>query len=329
MIENNQNKFQHFLITTFNIDLGLKPRETIVEPTYLLKRFQMFQDICYPSVLSQSNQNFLWICFFDSETPDIFKQKVNKLTDWKNFIPVYVKPIINYSNVFSETLDEYVDKDTKFTITSNLDNDDAIATNFIQIVQNNYREQEFEFINLPFGYMLRKDGLFMREFLSCPFLSLVERAEDIVTCKIIEHHYLFKLSQQGLPVHQAIARPTWLQLIHDSNVVNYLDVNAVIQNPNNLKYNFVIEDFARQYLKFSYQDSLSKYLNDFICENKYHLSWFRRIKNLFSLVNTSTSLAYLFLSLRLKSIFKKNHKLSVAEAKLLCKKHSHKALGIR
>jgi hypothetical protein len=329
MPENNQNKFQHFLITAFNIDLGLKSREAIIEPKYLLKRFQMFQDICYPSVVSQTNQNFLWLCFFDSESPDIIKEKINKLTNWKNFIPVYVKPIINYSNVFSEALEQYVSKDTKFAITSNLDNDDAIATNFIQTVQNNYREQEFEFINLPFGYMLREDGLFMREFLSCPFLSLIERAEDIVTCKIIEHHHLFKLSQQGLPVHQAIAHPTWLQLIHDSNAINYLDVNAVIQNPNKLKYNFIIEDFARQYLTLSYRDSLNKFLKEFILKNKYNLPRFRRIRNSLSLVSSWIPLVYSCMSLRLKSIFKKNRQLSVAEAKLLCKKHSHKALGNR
>ena len=54
-------KFQHFIITPFNVDIGVKPREYILGTQYLENRLKIFQEVSYPSVYNQSNQNFQWL----------------------------------------------------------------------------------------------------------------------------------------------------------------------------------------------------------------------------------------------------------------------------
>jgi hypothetical protein len=318
MIKQN---FQHFLITSFNVDFNLKPREQILNFEYLEKRFKIFENLCYPSVVSQLNKNFQWLCFFDRETPELFREKIVEFARWKNFVPIFTDPVIGNHNIFQEAIQNYVVDDTNFIITTNLDNDDAIGKNFIQIIQNNFNEQEFEFINFPFGYMLRQDGLFLREFLSSPFLSLIERAENPITCCAIVHQDLFKLSNQGVPLRQIITHPTWIQLIHDSNVINHLDVNAVIQNPKRLSDNFVVGDLVKDYLKLSYSDSFFKFYKNFILKNKYNRSWQRKIRNIATTIEPTIPLVYLNWSSKTKNIFAKNERLSAERAKLICEQY--------
>ncbi len=323
----NNKGFQHFLITSFNVDLNLKPREQILELEYLTKRFQIFEKICYPSVLLQTNQSFQWLCFFDRETPRIIQEKIARLAQWHNFVPIYTDPVTEDCHIFSETIQSYLVADTKFVITTNLDNDDAIGKYFIQTIQNNFYGQEFEFINFPFGYMLRKDGLFLREFLSSPFLSLVEKAKYPVTCKIIEHQKILKISKQGVPLRQVITQPIWLQLVHDSNLVNNLDVNSVIQNPKRLKNNFIIRDFVEEYLQFSYDKSLKYFWKNFILNNRYNITLSKKIRNILTLFNPYFAFIYLSWSSKIRNTFAKKIKLSSDRAKLICEQHEKKPLS--
>jgi hypothetical protein len=92
--------FNHFLLTRFNVRLN---RDDIgygsdlgVSPEWLNRRFELFDKFCYPSVRVQSNQNFKWILFCNSLTPDIFKDKLKEYSKWENFIPVYVDKFSNF-----------------------------------------------------------------------------------------------------------------------------------------------------------------------------------------------------------------------------------------
>ncbi|NJL09285.1 MAG: hypothetical protein HC908_00795 [Calothrix sp. SM1_7_51] len=159
-----KNNFEHVIITSFNVDFGLKSREEILSFEYLNQRFGLFKQFCFPSVLHQTNQNFKWLVFFDSETPDILKMEISRLAEWDNFRPVYVKPARKPGDFWRDIVKEYISPGFDFLITTNLDNDDSLSKYFVEIVQNNFHEQEFEFLNFPYGYMLREDGLYLREF---------------------------------------------------------------------------------------------------------------------------------------------------------------------
>ncbi|MGL5875755.1 MAG: hypothetical protein ACRC2R_25905, partial [Xenococcaceae cyanobacterium] len=173
-------------------------------------------------------------------------------------------------------------------------------------------------------YMLRKDGLFLREFLSSPFLSLVEKAKYPVTCKIIEHQKIFKISKQGVPLRQVITQPVWLQLVHDSNLVNNLDINSVIQNPKRLKNNFIIRDFVEDYLQISYRQSLKHFWKTFIFKNKYNITLSKKVRNILTLFHPFFALVYLSWSSKIRNSLAKKIELSGDRAKLFCEQHEKK-----
>jgi hypothetical protein len=130
------------------------------------------------------------------------------------------------------------------------------------------------------------------------------------------------LSKQGVKVRQLLNHPTWLQLVHNTNCKNYLDVNSVIQPLNKVEKFFEIGNAAKQHLKLSYQDSLLRFLNEFILTNKCRVPILRRIRNTLTLFSPSIPLIYLWLSLRLRSILTtKNQQLSSQEARLVCRQY--------
>jgi Putative rhamnosyl transferase len=310
--------FEQFIITAFNVDFGLKSREEILSYEYLNQRFELFKQFCYPSVFHQINQNFKWLVFFDSETPQSFRDEIDILTEWKRFVPVYVPPVSDPGNFWREVVKSYLSPATEFLITSNLDNDDSLSKNFVELVQNNYQEQEFEFVNFPFGYMLRDDGLFLREFLSSPFISLIEKADNILTCKAINHNDLFILYNRGVPVRQLIADPIWLQIVHSTNLLNRWDINSVIQPIDKLKDNFTIELDVTNYKQSPYIQQVVDFGYRFLIVNKNKLPCGLRIRRFCAIIFPWLSRAYLKFSLGLKELKSRRPQLSTDEARAIC-----------
>jgi hypothetical protein len=312
-------KFQHFIITPFNVDIGVKSREYILGTQYLENRLKIFQEVSYPSVYNQSNQNFQWLVFIDKETPTSYQKTFEELSRWLRLSIILTEPNVNFHPLLVEAIKKRLDRDTEFLITSSLDCDDAFHRHYIRFIQENFREQDFEFINFPFGYLLRKDGLFLRQYLSSTFISLIERINDpIITSKVMSHSKVFELFQQGLKLRQIFTEPLWLQTVHDNNLLTKLDVNATLQPLDKVNTNFPIQEFVRSHVESSYSQSLSKFLSNNILKNKYKLPLRKRINNAIALINPALPIFYLWLILNLKSRLSVPPVLSVHEMKLLC-----------
>lgn len=226
-------KFEHYLLTCFNVNKGFSQGNKRNSPEYLDSRFSLFESITVPSVAAQSCSNFSWLVFFDIDTPDSYKERLNSIPKSINFIPFYV----SWSGEIKDILKKQLKSESKYLVTTNLDNDDAIAENFIEMIQNRLVEEEVYFINFLMGYMLSNQGLFMREYYSSPFHTVSERVSDeIISCLNIPHHLLFELQQKGVPVYQIICQPLWLQMVHGSNIRNKIETNAIpISNLEELK----------------------------------------------------------------------------------------------
>ena len=61
------NEYKHFLITRFNLKKKgwetTKNNEKIQTEEWLRHRFELFEAYCLPSVINQSNQDFIWYVF--------------------------------------------------------------------------------------------------------------------------------------------------------------------------------------------------------------------------------------------------------------------------
>ncbi|MEP0911695.1 putative rhamnosyl transferase [Leptolyngbya sp. GB1-A1] len=248
-------KFQHFLITRFNVKVNFSSSAGL-DPEWLAHRFDLFDRFCYPSVRAQSNQNFQWLVYFDADTPDCFKAKISEYSKWQNFIPIFLsEPFtdeVNRSVILS-----YLDGQTDFLITTRLDNDDAICDKFIAIVQSHFAQQEMQFINLPNGYVWQDGKLYSFEYLSNPFMSLIECIRDrtvsgFKTVLCGSHTQVAKIGT----LKQIKTEPSWLQVIHDKNVSNR--VRGIRQPLTKLKGRFSIAENIEFYRDGSISYSVDK-----------------------------------------------------------------------
>lgn len=204
--------FEHFILTRFNVR---ESEEGVLDENWLGHRFKLFSNVCFSSVKQQSENNFRWLVFFDSETPQRFRKEIDKYVQWDKFMPTYVKG----SDVLTQAriaISKIIESGTEHIITTRIDNDDAICKDFVKMVQDNYRGQECEFINFTNGCVLTKNGLYLDSQKSNPFVSLVEGVKDFRTVWCAEHN---KLSDIG-PIKEIVSKPAWLQVVHNKNVSN-------------------------------------------------------------------------------------------------------------
>ncbi len=312
-------KFEHFIITPFNVHNGVKPRDYILGSHYLSSRLKLFQEVCYSSICKQSNQNFHWLVFIDEETPNIYRETLENLAIYANLSIVLTEPYVNFQPFLVKTIKERLEADTEFLITSSLDSDDSFHENYINLVQGCFKNQNFEFINFPFGYLLTKEGLFQRQYLSSTFISLIEKIDEpIMTTKVMSHSQVFELFKQGLNLRQVITYPAWLQIVHDNNLLTRRDINAVLQPIESIGAHFGTQEFAKSHVEVSYTESLVKYLRETILANKYNLPLGKRISNTIALINPSISKYYLYVKLKLRSVLHPAPKISINEMKSLC-----------
>lgn len=219
-----KEKFEHYILTCFNINRGFDSENKRNSSEYLDSRFAIFESITVPSVEAQSCCNFSWLVFFDIDTPEKYKRKIELITKSGIFIPFYVK---DYNDI-QDILKKQLKLKTEYLVTTNLDNDDAIAGNFVEILQSKFIEEEVYLINFLMGYMLSERGLFMREYYSSPFHTLSERVSDeIISCLNVPHNFLYNLKLKGLSLYQIVCEPSWLQIVHGSNVRNKIEINAI------------------------------------------------------------------------------------------------------
>jgi hypothetical protein len=213
-------KIQHFLLTRFNVKVNYNSAKTGIDPAWLSHRFDLFERFCYPSVHAQTSSDFQWLVYFDSETPQVFKEKIDRYAEWENFIPIYLETEFS-DQINQEKIFALIKEKTEYLITTRMDNDDAVCKFFIQSIRDNFEEREFEFISFVNGYVLDSGKLYSFKYLNNPFTSLVERIKSTSTTEIRtvlcgEHSQLSKLGH----IKQIETDSTWLQVVHGKNVSN-------------------------------------------------------------------------------------------------------------
>jgi len=93
---------KHFLFTRFNLRnedwITAQDGAAVLTEEWLTQRLELFQKYCYPSVMNQKNNNFLWVILFDVNTPKGFRKNIEKLSNKeRNFKALYLNRIKNFA----------------------------------------------------------------------------------------------------------------------------------------------------------------------------------------------------------------------------------------
>lgn len=204
------------------------------------KRLKIFQDICLPSIKSQSNQNFVWRLFVDIRSEDYIKQTLQKI------LPSNAK-IIWVSNEYRwwyASSNELNLLDTAAIVTSQLDNDDALAKDYVAKLQdtvnkylNQYPDIDKVIFNAPRGLELdyhtgeqrirsRSMEPDFRRYVS-PFVSLYEKTKPFISIYGEEHR---KRIDTNIPIIDINSHsPLYTRCIHGGNISNGMEWNFIIK----------------------------------------------------------------------------------------------------
>jgi hypothetical protein len=208
--------FDHFVLTRFNV----RNRYYRGDPgdEWLRSRLQLFERYTVPSFRAQTTRGFRWLVLVDSESPQWFRDELAVIGAGL-FESVDVLGAFNAS-VASRIVSERLT--APWVLTTRVDNDDAVARDFIATIQTAWRPGTgSHFINLVTGAQLAEGRLYRRPYTQNPFVTLSEQA----TTQGPETVFVRRHYEVGLHAPVANIRsshPLWLQVLHGGNVLTEL-----------------------------------------------------------------------------------------------------------
>lgn len=210
----------HVLMTRFN--LATPGREAAIrnQPDWLAGRFDLFERFCLPSVASQSRRDFTWIIYFDKDTPAAYKDRIAALQREVPFEAYYTGlfPATGWPRSLAEVLGPL----PPVVLTSRLDNDDALAVDYMERTAAAARGR----VPAPRMGIVVTEG-FIRSETSAyriahpcnAFTSWLEQTGDedeLLTAMGIMHMDAARFG----PLVQVPGPGGWLQVVHGGNVSN-------------------------------------------------------------------------------------------------------------
>lgn len=223
--------FVHVLQTRFNM---ATPKEAGFrnQPGWLQGRFDLFEAWCLPSVAAQTvaaGRDFVWIIYFDKDTPAPFRDRIEALREQVPFLPFYTG--LFAASGWPQSLRRTLGDLPGFVLSSRLDNDDALAFDYMERTASAARQALVQGPR-PDGTAIARTGIvitngFIRSdrgayALAHPvnaFTSWLERSdsdEALKTALGIDH---MAAADEG-PLVQVPGPGGWLQIVHGGNVSN-------------------------------------------------------------------------------------------------------------
>ncbi len=249
----------HFLITRFNLKVPdwelSRSGNKILTEEWLSQRLELFVTYCLPSVVNQSNKNFIWLIFLDCDTPTKYKNRMTALISKYSFIKtIYIDGMSAFSKSLNEIISSLKDVNSELVITTRMDNDDAIHMDFIKTIQELNNKKAGQVIDLRLGYQLditqnKEDcRLYLNSFN--PFISYIEKANDVHTVYSKMHKDWSLI--QDITVYNK--KPLWIEVVHENNKLNSVRRNfPMVWNPDfvafGLKPNLIKR--SRLYVQFN------------------------------------------------------------------------------
>lgn len=210
---------RHVIMTRFNLaTIGREEGYRRAEG-WLEGRFGLFERYCLPTVAAQSCQDFDWIIYFDEATPGWARERALKAQRSRGFRACYTH-LFGKEGWRNTVLDLVGDDRREALLTTTLDNDDGLAVDYVERVQQCALEWLSKVpvaLNFTNGFVFRSPALYLHDHPSNAFVNLLEPyGSRLRTASGVRHMEL----ATHMPVVQVQGAPAWLQVVHDHNVSN-------------------------------------------------------------------------------------------------------------
>lgn len=207
----------HVFLTRFNLPANRVER-SIFSPAWLKERMALFEAYTVPSVRAQEQEALGWIIYLDQvETPDWLRARMAELADELPLQPVYLDRPLDPQMIRSH-VSEASGRTEGLVLTSNLDNADGLAADFVRRVRELSPQTGPAALYLVRGLILHNAKVYLRRDPGNAFSAVVDDigTPGFRTCWAGVHHEL----ETMMPAVRDDGPPGWLQVVHGRNVSN-------------------------------------------------------------------------------------------------------------
>jgi GT2 family glycosyltransferase len=204
----------HVICTRFNLPTAGPESLVRAQHDWLVNRMALFERYTVPSVRRQSVRDFHWLVYLDPASPAWLRQQLQPLVDEGLLTPSY-RESVAWQELASDVR-ELTGATRDVLLTTNLDNDDALAPNFVERLHRLAVAHPGSALFLRAGLVLHGDAVFLRHDAHNAFCSVSEPWQSPLTAWRDWHTLL----GEHLPVVSVDGDPGWLQVVHGQNVSN-------------------------------------------------------------------------------------------------------------
>lgn len=201
--------FKHYILTRYNLGIYNQSNpyaEKVGNPKEWMTHRETLFNRCAKSIQQQTKSDFTWLIALDEQTD---KETIEKILSRK----IDIKIIHEQPHVWLRKQTP----EAEWLITSRIDNDDVFHPEFIETIQNNFRNVE-EIIDIDYEVIDIKTGIkypSLRTRANSPFLSLAEIwGNNVMTAMGKAHSIMpeyYNSRKLGILA---------IQIIHDRNILN-------------------------------------------------------------------------------------------------------------
>lgn len=242
----------HILLTRFN--LPSKGNESLVraQENWLRNRVALFERYCLPSVMAQTCQDFSWIIYFDPSSPAWLRDWVRRHDQQRNFIPHFREEVTGDGLLNDLRAVAGGHRGTEI-LTTNLDNDDGLAIDFVERIQGADRVGDRTAIYVGDGLIRYGDALLYRHVdPHNAFCSVRESWDAPMTCWIDWHNLL----PERMPAVVLRGSPGWLQVVHGGNVSNRVHGRLTYPAQHRAAFSGLLDDLPAPGMREIAKDTL-------------------------------------------------------------------------
>lgn len=207
----------YVFLTRFNLPANRVER-SIFSPEWLTARMRLFETYTVPSVRAQQQDDLAWVVYLDQQgTPGWLRDRMAQLEQELPLHPIYLDRALDRETIHAHVM-EVSGRSEGPVVTSNLDNDDGLATDFVRQVRELVPHTTPAAIYVTQGLILHERRVYLRQDRNNAFAAVVDdvSSPEYLSCWAGVHDQLESL----MPTIRGDGAPGWLQVVHGRNVSN-------------------------------------------------------------------------------------------------------------
>lgn len=204
------SEFTHLVITRYAV--AVPGRTAPPDADWLRYRLGFFEQALCQSLAAQTCQDFTWLVYVDDRCPPDFRDVMDDLATEFGFEPIWTHELFS-QRVARDVAERAA---TPFVITTRIDSDDAVAKEFVESVQREFKPWDRLFVDFMCGLQVDRSGSVYRfDVPSSPFMSMIERrGETLPTTVFGMGHTMVRYFG---PLRIVVGPPMWLMVVHGGN----------------------------------------------------------------------------------------------------------------